>query len=176
MGFALLGVFAWNRLALQGVVLQMICHALSTGALFILVGGLQERMHTRELGRMGGLWETAPRMGAMAMFFAMASLGLPGLGNFVAEFLTLLGTWRVAPGVTVVAALGLVVAAIYSLWLVQKAFHGERDPGTRIPDLSVREVAVLGAMVVGLVWLGLYPQTVVETANPALDLLEPLLR
>ena len=83
MGFVLLGIFAWNTLALQGVVLQLVCHALSTGALFILVGGLQDRIHTRDMGKMGGLWTVAPRMGGTAMFFALASLGLPGLGNFV---------------------------------------------------------------------------------------------
>ena len=91
MGFVLLGIFAWNTLALQGVVLQIVCHALSTGALFILVGGLQDRIHTRDMDKMGGLWQVAPRMGGTAMFFAMASLGLPGLGNFVAEFLILVG-------------------------------------------------------------------------------------
>jgi len=85
MGFVLLGVFAWNTLALQGVILQLVCHALSTGALFIMVGGLQDRIHTRDMDRMGGLWQVAPRMGGTAMFFAMASLGLPGLGNFVAS-------------------------------------------------------------------------------------------
>ena len=96
MGFVLLGIFAWNTLALQGVVLQIVCHALSTGALFILVGSLQDRIHTRDMDKMGGLWAVAPRMGGTAMFFALASLGLPGLGNFVAEFLILVGTWQVS--------------------------------------------------------------------------------
>ena len=98
LGFVLLGVFAWNPLALQGAVLQMVCHGISTGALFILVGALQDRIHTRDLDRMGGLWQVAPRMGGAAMFFAMASLGLPGLGNFVAEFLVLVGVWQVSRG------------------------------------------------------------------------------
>jgi NADH-quinone oxidoreductase subunit M len=87
LGFVLLGIFAWNPLALQGALMTMICHGLSTGALFILVGALQERMHTREIGEMGGLWSTAPRLSGAALFFVLASLGLPGLGDFVGEFL-----------------------------------------------------------------------------------------
>jgi NADH-quinone oxidoreductase subunit M len=81
LGFVLVGIFAWNSLALQGAVMTMICHGISTGALFFLVGALQERIHTRDLERMGGLWAAAPRLGGSALFFAMASLGLPGLGD-----------------------------------------------------------------------------------------------
>ena len=90
LGFVLLGIYAWNTLALQGAVIQMLAHGLSTGALFILVGALQERLHTRDMRQMGGLWASAPRIGAIGLFFAIASLGLPGLGNFVGEFLVLL--------------------------------------------------------------------------------------
>ncbi|MCC6347850.1 MAG: NADH-quinone oxidoreductase subunit M, partial [Nitrospirales bacterium] len=104
MGFVLLGIFSWNTLALQGAVMGMLCHGVATGALFIIVGALQERIHTRDTARMGGLWETVPRMGAIALFFALASLGLPGLGNFVGEILVLLGAFRVSPGAAVVAA------------------------------------------------------------------------
>ena len=129
MGFVLLGIFAWNTLALQGVVLQLVCHALSTGALFILVGGLQDRIHTRDMGKMGGLWTIAPRMGGTAMFFALASLGLPGLGNFVAEFLILVGTWQVAKWAAVLGAVGLVFATVYALWMMQRAFQGEETHG-----------------------------------------------
>ncbi len=125
MGFVLLGVFAWNTLALQGVILQLVCHALSTGALFILVGGLQDRIHTRDMDQMGGLWQVAPRMGGTAMFFAMASLGLPGLGNFVAEFLILVGVWQVSHWAAVLGAVGLVFATVYALWMMQRAFQGE---------------------------------------------------
>ena len=99
LGFVLLGIYAGNALALQGAIVQMLAHGLSTGALFILVGALQERLHTRDMLQLGGLWSTAPRIGAIGLFFAIASLGLPGLGNFVGEFLVLLGTYRVAGGV-----------------------------------------------------------------------------
>ena len=170
LGFVLVGIFAWNRLALQGAVLQMICHGLSTGALFILVGAVQERLHTRDLDKLGGLWKRAPRMGAAATIFAMASLGLPGLGNFVAEILVLVGAFRVTPTWTAIAATGLVVATVYSLWIVQRAFHGPLEIPDEIsfPDLGAREIAVFAVMTLALVWLGLYPQPVLETAREGL--------
>ena len=168
LGFVLLGVFAWNELALQGAVMQMICHGLSTGALFILVGALQERIHTRDIRRMGGLWSVMPKMGAVGLFFAMASLGLPGLGNFVGEFLVLVGSYQVSVPMTVLATLGLVAATVYSLSLVQRTFHGENREGWAAPDLSARDLAIFGVMIVLLVWLGLYPQPVLSTAEPAL--------
>ena len=180
LGFVLLGVFAWNELALQGAVMTMICHGISTGALFILVGGLQERLHTRDMTKMGGLWSLAPRMGALTLFFAMASLGLPGLGNFIGEFLVLVGTYAVSVPITVVATLGLVAATVYSLWIVQQTFHGSGAGGiTRsdlsdLTDLSVREMATLGAMAVALLWLGLFPQPVLDKAQPVLQKLERL--
>ena len=174
LGFVLLGAFAWNSLALQGVVLQMICHGLSTGGLFVLVGFLYERTHTRDLRRMGGLWQLAPRMGGLAMFLAMASLGLPGLGNFVAELLILLGAFRVGPVVTTVATVGLVLATLYSLRLVQRAFQGPGAPGWSFLDLSAREMAVMLAPVLALVWLGVAPQPVLAAARPALEVLRRL--
>jgi NADH-quinone oxidoreductase subunit M len=169
MGFVLLGVFAWNIYALQGAVMQMICHGLATGSLFILVGILKERIHTRDMRLMGGLWSAAPRMGAVALFFAIASLGLPGLGNFVAEFLVLTGTYYVSVWLTAVAALGLVLASVYSLWIIFAVFHGPNKLEWKFPDLSLRESAILGAAVLGLVWLGLFPKPVIDTAGPALN-------
>jgi NADH-quinone oxidoreductase subunit M len=171
LGFVLLGIFAGNALALQGAVMQMICHGVSTGALFILAGALQERLHTRDLTRLGGLWATAPRMGGMATVFALASLGLPGLGNFVAEFLILLGVYRVNVPFAALAAVGLVAATVYALSLVARGFHGPLR-GTAASDLSRREVAILAALVVVIVWLGLYPQPILDTAAPALVAVE----
>ncbi len=167
LGFVLLGIFAANELAYQGAVMQMLAHGITTGALFFLVGALQERMHTRDLERMGGLWETVPRLAAIGMFFAIASLGLPGLGNFVGEFLVLLGAYRVSIPLTAIAAVGLVTAAIYSLVLVQKAFHGVNRERWVLADLTPREMSTLAAMVVIIVWLGLYPQPVLDTTAPA---------
>lgn len=172
LGFVLLGVFAWNDLALQGVVMQMICHGFSTGALFILAGMLQEHIHTRDMDRMGGLWATAPRMGAVAMFFAMASLGLPGLGNFVGEFLVLVGSYEVNSVLTIFATTGLVAATIYSLWIMQRTFHGEKREDWKLPDFSARHLIIFGAMMITLIWLGIFPQPVLNTADPALKNLQ----
>jgi len=168
MGFVLLGILDRNELALQGAVIQMVCHGLSTGALFVLAGGLQERLHTRDMNRMGGLWSTMPRMGGMALAFALASLGLPGLGNFVGEILVLVGTFQVSAAMTIPAVEGLVLAAVYSLAMMQRVFFGENTRGWKLPDLSMRETVVLGTMMAGLVLLGLYPQPVLNMARPAL--------
>jgi NADH-quinone oxidoreductase subunit M len=172
MGFVLLGVFVWNELALKGVVLQILCHGISTGALFILVGAIQERIYTRDMRRMGGLWDTIPRLAGAAMIFALASLGLPGLGNFVSEILILFGTYRDSVLAAVLATLGLISATIYALWMIQVAFHGPNKEGWKLPDLSRRESALMGAMIVAILWLGLYPQPVFKTITPALHHLD----
>ena len=169
MGFVLLGLYAWNNLALQGAIMQMVAHGVSTAALFMMAGALQQRLHTRDMGRMGGLWHQAPRMGACAMFFVVASLGLPGLGNFVAEFLVLAGLFAVQPWLTAVAALGLITAAIYALWLMQRAFQGAPDEQRQMADFDSREMLAMGVMMVALLWLGLYPQPVLDLAQPVLD-------
>ncbi len=171
LGFVLLGVFSFNELALQGAVMQMICHGISTGALFILVGMIQERIGTRDLNRMGGLWTSIPRISGIGLVFALASLGLPGLGNFVGEFLVLLGVYRVSPWMTVPAALGLVLAVIYSLRMVGKAFYGRGDENRRIQDIWPREASLMAGMVLIILWLGLFPQTVLNTAEPALTVI-----
>lgn len=133
MGFVLLGVFAWQKLALQGAVMQILCHGLGTGALFMLAGSLQERAHTRDMRVLGGLWSATPRMGGVAMFFAMASLGLPGLGNFIGEFLVLVGTYQVSITATVFASVGLIVSTVYSLWIIHLIFHGPAAEGVEDP-------------------------------------------
>lgn len=171
MGFVLLGVFAWNELALQGAVIQIICHGISTGALFIIVGALQERIHTRDMERMGGLWTVAPRMGGVGLFFGLASLGLPGLGNFVGEFLVLIGTYTVSIPMTVIAATGLVFATVYSLWMIQKTFFGPAKGDLKVPDLKMREMIVMALMTTAIVWIGLYPQPIIDTAKGSLNML-----
>lgn len=173
MGFVLIGVFAWNQLALQGAVLQILCHGISTGALFALVGGLSERIHTRDMRRMGGLWATAPRMAGVALLFALASLGLPGLGNFIAEFLVLVGVYQVNVLVAVLATLGLISATVYALWMIQRTFHGPNKTGWAIPDLNAREIAMMVSLVVLIVWLGLYPQAVMNTTQQSINDMKP---
>jgi NADH-quinone oxidoreductase subunit M len=160
LGFVLLGIYAANTIALQGAVMTMICHGISTGALFVVAGALQDRMHTREMSAMGGLWDTVPRLSGVALFFALASLGLPGLGDFVGEFLVLLGTYRVNAAMAAVAAAGVLAATFYALRLVQQAFQGPNTHHWQLPDLAIREGLMLGVMIVLLLWLGLYPQPV----------------
>lgn len=172
LGFVLLGIFAWNPLALQGAVMTMICHGLSTGGLFIIVGGLQQRIHTRDLGRMGGLWAVAPRLSAVALFLSLASLGLPGLGDFVGEFLVLLGAYEVSVSITVIASLGVLASTFYALRMVQRAFQGPNTGGWQLSDLTAREGVVMAVMIAGLLWLGFYPQPVLDTFTPAMSTLQ----
>lgn len=166
MGFVLVGIFAGNELSLKGAVIQIICHGISTGALFIFVGGLQERINTRDMGRMGGLWETVPRMSTVALFFALASLGLPGLGNFIGEFLILLGAYKVDPFIAIAATLGFILAVAYSLWIIQRVFQGPNVHNWKIPDLGRREMAMMAIMIAFIVWLGIYPQPVLDIVKP----------
>lgn len=174
MGFVILGVFAFNEIALQGVVMQIITHGISTGALFILAGNIYERIHTRDLLKMGGFWTRMPFMATIALVFAMASLGLPGLGNFVAEFLTLVGSWQANKPMTVLATIGLIFATAYSLRIMQKIYYGNENAVQHPPeDLSLREKFILVPMVVLIIWLGVYPQTVLETSRrPVMEVLK----
>ena len=176
LGFVLLGVFAFNEQALQGVVMQMIAHGISTGALFILVGGLQDRLHTRDVRRLGGLFATVPVMGGMMLLFAMASLGLPGLGNFVAEILVLLGAYRVSVPITAVATVGLVIATVYSLWIVRTTFFGPVGEKKTSDDLRPHEVAMMAALAVVILWLGLYPRPVLDLGRDAVQRIEKATR
>ncbi len=168
MGFVFLGIYSFNSLALQGVVMQMLSHGISTGALFMLVGSLQERIHTRDMDSMGGLWAIAPRMGGVMLVFALASLGLPGMGNFVAEILVLAGSFRASVPITAIASTGLVFATIYALWIIHRAFHGQQRSTWKIKDLSIREMSVMTAMIIVIIWLGLYPQPFLDTVQPSL--------
>ncbi|HYW96065.1 MAG TPA: proton-conducting transporter membrane subunit, partial [Bacteroidales bacterium] len=163
MGFIVLGLYSFNEIAMKGVVMQIIAHALSTGALFIMAGIIQERIHTREFSKMGGFWTDAPGMGSLGMVFAMASLGLPGLANFVAEFTILLGSYQSMPVMAILASLGLIASAIYALIMVQRVFFGEKTRKTKIRDLNLREAIILGVLVVPLVVFGLYPRPVFKT-------------
>ncbi|HEX8675971.1 MAG TPA: NADH-quinone oxidoreductase subunit M [Segetibacter sp.] len=169
MGFVLLGIFAFHEMAMQGVVMQMITHGISTGALFVLAGMLKERLHTRDIGQMGGLWTSMPAMGGVALIFTMASLGLPLLGNFIAEFLILMGTFSVNVPLTVLATLGLVFSALYSLRLMQKVYLGPTVAEHAVKDFSAREMIIMAALTVSIVVLGLYPQPVIDMAKTVIN-------
>lgn len=169
MGFVLLGIFVGNRLALQGALIQMVCHGVGTGGLFFLAGALQERTGTRDLDRMGGLWAGLPRLSGAGLVLALAALGLPGLGGFLGEFLVLFGTARVSLPAAAAASGGLILLAVASLLLVQRAFLGPTREARPTADLSLRETGTLAALVAALMWVGLFPQPLLDTARQGLD-------
>lgn len=169
MGFILLGAFAGTELALQGAVMQMVAHGLSTGGLFLLAGALEERYHTREMGHMGGLWSVTPRLATMALFFACASLGLPGLANFIGEFLVLFGSYATQPVMIILASLGMVMAAIYSLGMMQRTFYGRQQDPRPVQDLSNVAFGTVLFIAVLQIWLGLYPRVVLSHTQPVME-------
>lgn len=167
LGFVVLGTFAFTQEAMSGGVLQMVNHGLSTGGLFLLVGMIYERTHTRDLREMGGLAKVTPWLAGAFLFVALSSLGLPGLNNFVGEFLVLLGTFASNRALGAIAAAGVVLAAIYLLWAYQRMAHGPAPEGhSKHPDLSVREFAVLAPVVAAILVIGVYPKLLLDRINP----------
>ena len=175
MGFVLVGIYGFNQLAITGAAMQMIAHGLSTAALFMLAGALQQRLGTRDMSKMGGLWQPMPRMGAIALFFIVASLGMPGLGNFVGEFLVLLGLFSTSIPIAILASLGLIGGAIYALIAMQKVFYGEFSMpfkhGGQLQDFAWPEMTVMTALMLGLIALGVYPQPIFAMLEPVLTAL-----
>ena len=168
LGFVVLGNFALTTQGLQGGVLQMVNHGLTTGALFLLVGMIYERRHTREISQFGGLASVMPRYAAAFLFVAFASIGLPGLNGFVGEFFVLVGSYLSLPAYAIVGATGVVLAAVYLLWAYQRMFTGPIvvEENRALSDIGFREVAVLAPLLAGILFLGIYPK-------PALDRIEP---
>ncbi len=171
MGFVALGIAAWTPLALSGAVIQMVNHGITTGALFVLVGMLDERSHTREIAAFGGLWGKIPLFSAFFLLFAVSSVGLPGLNNFVGEFLVLVGTFRVAPLPAVIAFLGIVLPLIYMIRLVQEVlFQQERMP-LPLADLSLREGIMLTLLAGVNIYVGVHPAPLLELIRVPVTLL-----
>jgi NADH-quinone oxidoreductase subunit M len=165
MGFVLVGIYAGTAQAMQGAVINMLAHGISAGGMFILCGEVYERLHTRDLREMGGLWARFPFLPPIVLFFAAASLGLPGLGNFVGEFLILLGTFKDYPWIAVCSASGLVLAAAYALIMVQRAFYGPPRSEEPLEDMNYRELATMMSLMAILLLLGIYPQPVLDVAR-----------
>jgi NADH-quinone oxidoreductase subunit M len=159
LGFVMLGLFTLNQQGLVGGLIQMINHGLSTGALFLMVGMIYERRHTRLIADFGGLWKVIPAFSALFLVVVLSSLGLPGLNGFVGEFLVLVGAFQVSPWLAAVATTGIIFAAVYLLWMYQRVAFGEitREENRRLADLSPREWAVLVPVLVFIVWIGVYP-------------------
>jgi len=170
MGFVVLGVFALTIQGAQGAMIVMLSHGLSTGAMFLLLGMLYERRHTRLIADFGGLAAVAPLMGTAFIITAFASIGLPGTSGFVGEFLALIGTFQTHPWVATIAATGVIFAAYYMLPMVQRIWFNrlDRPENEKMPDLSRREIAVLAPLIAGMIWMGVYPKPFLERMDATL--------
>jgi len=161
LGFVMLGLFAFNLQGIQGAILQMVNHGITTGALFLLVGILYERRHTRLISEYGGLFKVIPVYAAVFLIMTLSSLGLPGLNNFVGELLILMGAFGPMTGFTVAAAVVIVFAAVYMLWMYQRVMFGRvgNEKNRHLPDMNAREVAYMLPLLLFVFWIGLYPRT-----------------
>ncbi len=173
MGFVVLAIYAGTLLSLQGLMIQMLAHGLCSAALFIMSGQLYERLHTRELPLMGGLWGQMRYYAPLMMFFSAALLGIPGTGNFIGEFLILLGSFAQYPLFVVLATFSLVWAGLYTLIMVYRALFGEITPTIEqampLRDVNAREISLLAILAAGLIWLGLAPQKFLDTSDHAMQ-------
>jgi NADH-quinone oxidoreductase subunit M len=175
LGFVMLGLFAINAVGIQGGILQMINHGLSTGALFLIVGMIYERRHTREMDAFGGLWKVMPVYAVLTLIVTLSSMGLPGLNGFVGEFTILLGAYGsqvlASPWFAGLAAIGVILAAVYMLFMFQKLFLGpvDKDENRKLLDLNAREIITLIPLLIFIFWIGLYPAPFFNLMAPAVD-------
>lgn len=179
LGFVMLGLFALNPQGIQGGILQMVNHGISTGALFLIVGMIYERRHTRDMDAFGGLWKIMPVYGALTLIVALSSMGLPGLNGFVGEFTILLGAWEAGQSggplgsyfYAGFAAIGVILAAVYMLTMFQKLFLGplDKEENRKLKDLNWREIVTLVPLIVLIFWIGLYPKPFFSLMAPAVD-------
>jgi len=172
LGFIVLGTFAFTSQSMTGATMQMINHGLSTGALFLLVGMIYERRHTRQIADLKGIQKVAPIFAGAFMIVMLSSIGVPGLNGFVGEYLILIGSFLTARWWTVVAAAGVILAALYMLWAYQRVFHGEPDEANRtFPELRAKEAAVLLPFIGLIVFTGVYPKPMLDRIEPSVKAL-----
>ncbi|HXV80458.1 MAG TPA: NADH-quinone oxidoreductase subunit M [Candidatus Binatia bacterium] len=172
LGFVMLGLFVFNIQGVQGSVYQMLNHGLSTGALFLLVGMIYDRRHTRRIEDFGGLWKQLPIFSALLLVVTFSSIGLPGLNGFIGEFLILLGAFTVTPGWTAAAATGVILSAVYMLWMFRRVIFGPltHPENQQLKDLDGREILILAPVVALIVFMGVYPQPFLSRMKPSIDL------
>ena len=172
LGFIVLGTFALTTQAITGGVMQMVNHGVSTGALFLLVGMIYERRHTRQIAELGGIQAVAPIFAGFFMIVMLSSIGLPGLNGFVGEFLVLIGSFPTARWWVVVATIGVILAALYLLWAYQRVFHGEpNDDNKSFPEITLREGLLLSVFVAAIVFAGVYPKPMLDRIEPSVKAL-----
>jgi len=159
LGFVVLGLFTLNPQGMVGAIIQMVNHGLSTGALFLIVGMLYERRHTRLIAEYGGLWKIVPALSVLFLIVTFSSIGLPGLNGFVGEFLILVGAFQVHRPAAVLATTGIIFAAVYLLWMYQRVIFGDitHEENRALPDLSLREWVILVPVLACIIWIGVYP-------------------
>jgi len=175
MGFVTMGIFTMTTQGIQGAMFQMVSHGLVSGALFLCVGVIYDRMHTREIAAYGGLVQRMPRYAVVFMVFTMANVGLPGTSGFIGEFLSLAGAFKANPWVAVLATSGVIFSAAYALWLYRRVVFGviEKDNLKTITDLNTREMVVLVPLLVLVIWYGLQPGAILDVfAAPTAELLK----
>ena len=169
LGFVMLGIFALTVESVQGALMVMINHGVSTGALFFLIGMIYERRHTRMIEDYGGIARVVPMFAAMLTLVSLSSIGVPGTNGFVGEFLVLVGSFRTFPALTVVAATAVIFAAAYLLWAIQRILFNPLDKpeNAHVPDLNRRELILMAPLVAAIIWLGVYPAPVLRRMEPA---------
>ncbi len=175
MGFIVLGIFSLTVEGMQGAVIQMLNHGLSTGALFLLVGVVYERTHTREISAYGGIAKITPVFATVFLIVTLSSIGLPGLNGFVGEFLILLGSFQSAIlnnwAFAIIAASGVIFAAVYMLWMYQRVFFGtvKHEKLLKLTDMTTKELAIAGLLIVFIVWIGVYPSTFLQWSDSTVN-------
>jgi len=170
LGFCMLGLYSMNAQGFSGSLMQMLNHGVSTGALFLLVGVVYERRHTRRIADFGGLWKPLPVYSAIFLVVMLSSVGLPGTNGFVGEFLVLLGAFRAKWWWAAVAASGVILSACYMLWMFQRVIFGPvtHEENRGLKDLSLRERLVFAPLLILIVWMGVMPQPFLDRMQPAL--------
>ena len=169
MGFVTMGIFALNQQGLDGAIFQMICHGFISGALFLIVGVIYDRMHTREIAAYGGLVVRMPAFALVFMLFTLGNVGLPGTSGFVGEFLTLAGVFQVSTWVAFFAAIGVILSACYALWLYRRVVFGDliKESLKTIKDMDRREKLIFAPLVAAMIALGVYPAFVLDIIGPS---------